>query len=46
MENNICLTKLQDSIDTIKLDSPDAVLILGDFIDKCKKYSDNISLVN
>ena len=35
------LTKLQDSIDTVKLDSPDAVLILGDFNDKCNKWSDN-----
>jgi tRNA pseudouridine-54 N-methylase len=31
------ITKLQDSIDTVKLDSPDAVLILGDFNDKCNK---------
>lgn len=35
------MTKLQDSIDTVKLDSPDAVLILGDFNDKCNKWSDN-----
>jgi hypothetical protein len=40
-ENHIFLTKLQDSIDTVKLDSYDAVLILGDFNDKCNKWSDN-----
>ena len=40
-EKKIFLTKLQDSIDTVKLDSPDAVLILGDFNDKCNKWSDN-----
>jgi len=26
---------------TLKLDLPDAVLILGDFNDKCNKWSDN-----
>ena len=38
MKKNIFLTKLQDSIDTVKLDD---VLILGDFNDKCYKWSDN-----
>jgi hypothetical protein len=41
MKKNRLLTKLQDSIDTVKLDSPGAVFILGDFNDKCNKWSDN-----